>query len=160
MHVQHLDREKFLQAYGVDLQVLYPWEGVGEPPVGAAWAILAPGEATKHHQHQEGETFFIARGQGVMTVGDESVPVEAGSVVFQRPFHQHTLTNTSEMEDLMFLTVWWEDRELWAQPDEDDSEPVNEDGTPRRKTKSDWAHEPVVRSVLDTFRGSIVDVRE
>ncbi len=132
MPVQHLDREKFLRAYGVDLQVLYPWDGVVEPPFGAAWAILAPGEATKHHQHQEGETFFIARGTGVMTVGEESVPVEAGSVVFQRPFHQHTLTNTSDTDDLMFLTVWWEDRELWSGGDGNETSEPEAQAAPRR----------------------------
>lgn len=118
VNVQHLDPEKFLQAYGVDLQVLYPWEGVVEPPFGAAWAILAPGRSTKSHQHQEGETFFVARGEGEMEVDGETVPVGAGSVVFQDPFHEHTLTNTSETEDLMFLTVWWEDRALWAKKEE------------------------------------------
>ena len=115
MNVQHLDPEKFLQAYNVDLQLLYPWEGVVEPPFGAAWAVLAPGESTKLHQHQEGETFFVMRGSGTMKVDDESTTVNPGSVVFQRPFHQHVLTNTSETEELMFLTVWWEDRQLWSQ---------------------------------------------
>ena len=64
MHIQHLEPEKFFQAYNVDLQMLYPWEGVVEPPFGAAWAILRPGESTKTHQHQEGETFFLVRGEG------------------------------------------------------------------------------------------------
>lgn len=113
MHFQKLDADKFLNAYGVDLQVLYPWEGVVTPPFGAAWAILGPGNSTKLHQHQELETFFIARGQGEMTIADETVTVGPGSVVFQQPFHQHTLTNTSADEDLMFLTVWWEDRSEW-----------------------------------------------
>lgn len=113
MNVQHLDPEKFLQAYGVDLQLLYPWEGVVEPPFGAAWAILHPGDSTKVHEHQEGETFFVVRGRGEMTVDGETVAVEPGSVIFQRPFHQHTLTNVAD-EDLMFLTVWWEDKALWS----------------------------------------------
>lgn len=115
MLVRHLDREALVRAYGVDLQVLYPWEGVVEPPFGAAWAILSPGSSTKVHQHQEGETFFIARGQGVMEIGGRQEPVSAGSVVFQRPFQAHTLTNTSEDEDLLFLTVWWEDKALWPE---------------------------------------------
>lgn len=132
MHVQHLDPQKFLSAYGVDLQLLYPWEGVVEPPFGAAWATLKAGGSTKLHQHQEGETFFIMRGEGVMTVADESVPVRAGSVVFQRPFHQHTLTNTSEHEDLVLLTVWWEDRKLWAPPQTQDTAETAAQPAPRR----------------------------
>jgi len=129
VHVQHLDAEKFLQAYGVDLQVLYPWEGVVTPPFGAAWAILGPGRSTKSHKHQEGETFFIVRGHGEMSVGGETTPVGPGSVIFQQPFDEHTLTNTSADEDLMFLTVWWEDRELWPSQ-EDDKPPAP---APRRR---------------------------
>ncbi len=115
MHHQAIDPEKLFHAYGVDLQLLYPWEGVVEPPFGAAWAILAPGSRTKVHQHQEGETFFIARGQGKMSVGGETVEVSPGSVIFQRPFQEHVLENTSTEEDLLFLTVWWEDRRLWTE---------------------------------------------
>lgn len=115
MYVQKLDPDKLVNAYNVDLQMLYPVEGVVEPPFGAAWAILAPGESTKHHQHQELETFFIVRGQGEMTVDGDTASVEPGSVVFHQPFHQHTLRNTSDAEDLLFLTVWWEDRAVWAE---------------------------------------------
>lgn len=115
MLVRKLDPEKIFHAYGVDLQLLYPWEGVVETPFGAAWAIVPPGGSTKHHNHQEGETFFIARGRGVMTVGDESVEVGSGDVVFQEPLHPHTLRNLSDTEELLFLTVWWEDKRLWTE---------------------------------------------
>ena len=113
MHIQRLDSEKLFEAYGIQVQMLYPWEGVVETPFGAAWAVVPPGGSTKHHAHQEGETFFFAKGRGVMRVGDDSTEVKAGDVVFQRPFQQHTLENTSD-EDLLFLTVWWEDLRLWA----------------------------------------------
>ena len=43
--------------------MLYPWKDVVEPPFGAAWAVVPPGGSTKHHAHQEGETFFIMRGR-------------------------------------------------------------------------------------------------
>lgn len=113
MPIRKLDPSSFVHAYNVDLQVLYPWDGVVEPPFGAAWAVLAPGESTKPHAHQECETFFIARGNGVMSIGSERVPVEAGDVTFHQPFDDHRLTNTSESEDLLFLTVYWEDRDQW-----------------------------------------------
>ena len=108
MHIQRLDPEKLFEAYGVQVQMLYPWQDVVEPPFGAAWAVVPPGGSTKHHAHQEGETFFV-RGRGVMRVGDESVEVQAGDVTFHDPFDHHTLTNTSDSEELVFLTVWWED---------------------------------------------------
>jgi methionyl-tRNA synthetase len=114
MHIQRLDPEKLFEAYGIQIQLLYPWQDVVEPPFGAAWAVVPPGGSTKHHAHQEGETFFFVRGRGVMRIGDESVEVEAGSVCFHDPFDHHTLTNSSDTEDLVFLTVWWEDLRLWA----------------------------------------------
>lgn len=113
MNIQRLDSEKLFEAYGIQVQLLYPWEGVVETPFGAAWAVVPPGGSTKHHAHQEGETFFFAKGHGIMRIGDDSTEVKAGDVVFQQPFQQHTLENTSD-EDLLFLTVWWEDLRLWA----------------------------------------------
>lgn len=110
-----LDPSSYVQAYNVDLQLLYPWEGVISPPFGAAWAVLAPGESTKPHAHQECETFFFARGRGVFSIGDERVDVEPGDVTFHRPFHNHVLTNSGD-EDLLFLTVFWEDRGQWVEP--------------------------------------------
>jgi len=112
--IRKLDPATFVHAYNVDLQMLYPWEGVVEPPFGAAWAVLAAGESTKPHAHQECETFFIARGQGVFSIDGERVEVGPGAVTFHEPFHNHVLTNTSDSEDLLFLTVFWEDKGRWA----------------------------------------------
>jgi methionyl-tRNA synthetase len=114
--IRKLDPASFVHEYNVDLQLLYPWDGVIAPPFGAAWAVLAPGESTKPHAHQECETFFIARGAGEMSIGEERILVEAGDVTFHRPFDNHTLTNTAA-EELLFLTVWWEDRAQWDRSD-------------------------------------------
>ena len=119
MHIQRLDPEKLFEAYGIQIQMLYPWKDVVEPPFGAAWAVVPPGGSTKQHAHQEGETFFFTKGHGVMRIGDESVEVGPGSVCYHDPFDHHTLTNTSETEDLVFLTVWWEDLRLWADKGEE-----------------------------------------
>lgn len=124
MPVRKLDPDSFVHAYNVDLQPLYPWDGVAEPPFGAAWAVLAPGESTKPHAHQECESFFVARGQGVLVVGDERSEVGAGDVSFHTPFDNHVLTNTSDTEDLLFLTVYWEDRDQWRTGEERPSREV------------------------------------
>lgn len=111
MPVRKLDPATFVNAYNVDLQPLYPWDGVVDPPFGAAWAVLAPGESTKPHAHQECETFFVARGRGVLAIGDERTEVGPGDVSFHPPFDNHVLTNVSDADDLLFLTVYWEDGE-------------------------------------------------
>jgi len=117
--IQRLDSAKLQAAYGIRVQSLYPWQGVVEPPFGAAWAVIAPGEQTKHHAHQDAETFFIAKGRGIMRIGDEVYDVREGDVVYQPPFQVHTLENTGETGELLFLTVWWEDFKLWARKNAD-----------------------------------------
>ena len=114
MFIQRLDPAKLESEYGIGVQGLYPWEGVVNTPFGSAWAVVPPLGSTKHHTHQEGETFFVARGRGVIRVADDTTEIGSGDVIFLPPFDHHTLTNTSETEDLLFLTVWWEDRTLWA----------------------------------------------
>lgn len=125
MPVRKLDPDQFVHAYNVDLQPLYPWDGVASPPFGAAWAVLAPGESTKPHAHQECESFFVARGQGVLAIGGERHEVGPGSVSFHTPFDDHVLTNTSDSEDLLFLTVFWEDRDQWRR-EGPDAEPATD----------------------------------
>jgi len=114
VYIRNIDPENFVSAYNVDLQLLYPWEGVVEPPFGAVWAVLAPGETTKPHAHQECETFVILKGRGMMSVGDERQAVGPGATTFHRPFDNHLLTNTSDSEELVFLSIFWEERERWA----------------------------------------------
>jgi methionyl-tRNA synthetase len=114
MLIQRLDPAKFVDGYDIKCQPVYPWPGVVEPPFGAVFAVVEPGRSTKHHNHQEGETFFIVRGQGRMRVGDEVADLQTGDVVFQRPFQAHTIENSSPTEDLVFVSVYWEDTNLWA----------------------------------------------
>jgi mannose-6-phosphate isomerase-like protein (cupin superfamily) len=109
MLIRKLDPEQFVDAYDVKEQMFYPWSDVVETPFGSGWLVVEPGRRTKPHNHHEGETFFILRGQGKMTVGDESRTVEPGDVIYFPPFGDHILENTSEHEDLHFLTIWWED---------------------------------------------------
>ncbi|HEY8022306.1 MAG TPA: cupin domain-containing protein, partial [Thermoanaerobaculia bacterium] len=99
-----MDPAHFEEAYGILVQEVYPWAEAAATPFGAVWAIVEPGKRTKHHNHQEGETFFVASGQGRYRVGDEVVEVKAGDVVFQPPFNSHVIENTSESENLVFLS--------------------------------------------------------
>lgn len=114
MRIQHLDPLKLTRAYDIACQSIYPLDGAAGMPFGAAWALVKPGERTKRHHHQDGETYFIARGRGVIRVGDEPTAVQAGDVIYLLPFEEHTITNSLEDEDLLFVTVWWEDVATWT----------------------------------------------
>ncbi len=119
MHIQRLDPAKLTDAYNIKCQFVYPWEGVVTPPFGGGWAVVEPGKETKHHNHQEGETFIIVQGRGEMRIGDETVEVGPGTVVYQPPYDGHVIRNTSETEDLVFFGLYWEDRNLWEGRRED-----------------------------------------
>ncbi len=136
MHIQRLDPTKLESAYGIGVQMLYPWDGVVTTPFGSAWAVVPPLGSTKHHTHQEGETFFVARGRGVIRVADDTTEIASGDVIFLPPFDQHTLTNTSETEDLLFLTVWWEDKKLWADGTAGPSSSVAPTAGPKRPQRT------------------------
>jgi methionyl-tRNA synthetase len=96
----------------IRMSYLYPWDGVVHTPFGSAWGVVAPGQTSRHHMHHEAETFFIARGRGLVTSNGEAREVDSETVIYFPPFTTHTLTNLSDTEDLLFLTVWWEDPAL------------------------------------------------
>lgn len=112
MLIRKLDLDEFEAMGDCRWQMLYPWEGVAEnTPFYSGWTHLAPGQKTKQHQHHETETYFVAYGHGVMRVEGEDVPVGPGDVIYMPPFNDHILENTHESDDLLFLSVFWEDLE-------------------------------------------------
>ncbi len=98
----------------IHMQYLYPWAGVVEPPFGAGWARVDPGETSQRHMHHEGETWFVTEGTGEIRMDDEVAMVRPGDVVYLPPFSRHTLHNPSTTDGLIFLTCYWEDLTLAA----------------------------------------------
>jgi mannose-6-phosphate isomerase-like protein (cupin superfamily) len=52
------------------------------PDLSAGLYVLEPGEADPQSPHAEDELYFVVAGRAVVTVGDETRPVTAGSLVF------------------------------------------------------------------------------
>ena len=69
--------------------------------------ILHPLKNTTGHNHvgQE-EVYHFISGEGYMEVGDETIDVEAGSIVLIPDAYFHKVWNTSEIEDLIFVCVF------------------------------------------------------
>jgi mannose-6-phosphate isomerase-like protein (cupin superfamily) len=68
-----------------------------------AEATVPPGGATEPHRHPETEEiYYILRGTGRMTVGDEARDVAALDAVLIPPGVRHTIRNTGT-DDLVFL---------------------------------------------------------
>jgi mannose-6-phosphate isomerase-like protein (cupin superfamily) len=55
---------------------------------------MAPGGLQRLHAHEPEQTYFILEGSGMMTVGSERRPVQAGDCVFIPSNSPHGLENT------------------------------------------------------------------
>lgn len=117
--------------YGCDLRRLYPWPGVIDPAFwGSAIASVRPGEATTPHSHDEEETFIILSGAGQISVDDDSSQISQGDVIYLPRHSHHTISNGSESEPLVFLTIFWGSPEAHAAlKKQDGPQPVLHTGT-------------------------------
>lgn len=100
-------RENYRREYGILCQRVYPRKS-DPTPFGSTLCIVEPGGATTPHNHHEGETFFITRGEGWMQLGDGGKKLKAGDSVYIPAFTEHQLRNLSTSADLEFISVWWE----------------------------------------------------
>ena len=69
-----------------------------------ACATLPPGKIIESHVDPMEEIYFIARGEGEMTVGDEKSHVVPGDAIRLPPEVPHALENSGK-EDLFILVV-------------------------------------------------------
>jgi mannose-6-phosphate isomerase-like protein (cupin superfamily) len=66
--------------------------------------VLPVGSSVGRHHHLETEeVYYILRGTGEMTVGDETRTVETGDAIFIPRGHTHTLENTGRVPMLILL---------------------------------------------------------
>ncbi len=62
-----------------------------------AEATVTPGSKTRLHWHQiTEEIYFILKGRGLMTLGEEVFPVEMGDSVLIPPGRSHRIENTGK----------------------------------------------------------------
>ena len=108
--IHELKPENFKREYGILCHRIYPKEE-SPTPFGATWCRVEPGGSTDPHDHDEGETFFIMEGAGTMTIRGESNPVKKGDTVFIPPLSNHVLKNNSQEDELVFLSVYWENKQ-------------------------------------------------
>ena len=68
---------------------------------------VPPGKAAYpyHYHHKNEETFYILSGEGILKTPEGERRVEAGELLFfpTGPAGAHKLTNSSEMEDLVYI---------------------------------------------------------
>lgn len=68
-----------------------------------AEAVIAPQQKTTRHRHrQTEELYYVAQGQGLMTLGDDQFVVQSGDTICIRPGTVHCIENTGS-ENLHIL---------------------------------------------------------
>jgi methionyl-tRNA synthetase len=112
MLIRKFDRSQLeSEPHSVLFKDLYPWEAIDETPFGASLAVVEPGGKTMIHHHNPCETFLICQGRGTMTCNGESSAVASGDVIYMPPQSEHFLSNDSDSDPLMFLSVFWDGKE-------------------------------------------------
>jgi quercetin dioxygenase-like cupin family protein len=67
---------------------------------------VAPGAAIPVHRHRnEDELIFIQSGEGVLTLGDRTIPVSAGAMLYGPRGIWHGITNTGT-ETLLWCAIF------------------------------------------------------
>ena len=82
---------------------------VGEnAPLEAANFVLGhvtiyPGGSVPLHEHEQEEVYYIASGEGIIAVGEETSPVRSGDCIYISPHSEHVLKNTSDQNMIMMF---------------------------------------------------------
>ena len=106
MEIRRLDRERFVEAYGLIGQALLPWAALNAPFEGA-WCVVRAGTTSVEHAHHEYEIFVGVSGRAELCAGDERTEFTVGDIVHFRPGVPHYLVNTGE-EDFEYYSIWWD----------------------------------------------------
>jgi mannose-6-phosphate isomerase-like protein (cupin superfamily) len=104
--IRRADHENLVRAYGLEMKLLYPWDGLTTPFEGA-WCVLRPGDTSVTHAHHEHEIFIGMTGRAEVVTPDQRYEFNAGDVAFLRPGIEHHLTNTHD-EDFAYYAIWWD----------------------------------------------------
>lgn len=84
-----------LQAQQAAANQLY-LEFLREPSMSMGLYVLPAGGIDPQQPHAEDEVYYIISGRGMITVGDEVLPVAAGSIIFVAAEVEHRFHDISE----------------------------------------------------------------
>lgn len=91
------------QAYDLRCRPFAP-EGA---PAGAMVCEVAPGQASRIHNHAEHEAFLVLEGHGTVTDGISRKPIKAGQGVSFAPFVNHIIENHDATHPLRMISIYW-----------------------------------------------------
>ena len=119
MHIHRFDPSALEGDHGYQGARVVPADGLPDLPFGSMWSVVSPGRSSSAEMHHECELFLIAEGDGEARIGAERRPVKTGDAVYVPPFTQHAFANTSTLEPLRYVSLWWEDGPLTRRAEQD-----------------------------------------
>ncbi|MGN6601361.1 MAG: cupin domain-containing protein [Ginsengibacter sp.] len=69
--------------------------------------IVHAGKRSNPDMHASKECWYVASGQGQLTIGHQQVAIKQGELYFFDSHVKHMVENTSPSADLEILSVWW-----------------------------------------------------
>ncbi|MGE0526335.1 MAG: class I tRNA ligase family protein [Bdellovibrionales bacterium] len=113
MQVFQLDPTKLQAAYNILCQGLLPEPKASlYPPFGLTYCEIPPRGQTAPHDHYDGEAFLVLSGSGQMRINDERREVQTGDLIVIPNHSSHELRNSSESENLKFVSIYWDEPAL------------------------------------------------
>ncbi|KPX43614.1 cupin domain-containing protein [Pseudomonas syringae pv. tagetis] len=96
----------FKNEYGCRFARYLPWNKQEPSNNGAALSVIAAGEQSHAHAHDEYEFFYVCSGTGIFWVQDRSEMIQAGDAIWVQPNTQHYFQNVSSTAILEVFSVW------------------------------------------------------
>lgn len=113
---RHADCPEFLAGDHTHLrELLHPDKSGARVGYSLAYGYLEPGRQSLLHRLRSSEVYYVLSGEGVFTVGERSVAVSRGDVVYVPPGESQTVLNQGA-ERLEFLCLV---DPAWKPDDED-----------------------------------------
>ncbi len=96
-HSRYADVPPFITKDGSEIRELMHPDRAAVRQQSLAEAIVQPGQTTALHRHHTSEEIYhVTRGRGRMTLGSETLAVEAGDTVCIAPGTPHRIANTGD----------------------------------------------------------------
>jgi quercetin dioxygenase-like cupin family protein len=92
--IDNLDQPAVEAAPGV-LRRAIVGRDTGATSLTTSYVTIAPGAATPVHRHQVEEAMFLAGGEGLAILGDETFPMKAPATLLAPPGVKHGFINNS-----------------------------------------------------------------
>ncbi|MEV7457099.1 cupin domain-containing protein [Pseudarthrobacter oxydans] len=92
--------------YGCEFRRVLPWGSDAPSETGLGVSVIAPGESSQPHSHDDWEQFLVTAGTGAAIIDGALHPIERGDAFVISSQREHYFVNPSTEKDLELVSVW------------------------------------------------------